>query len=185
MWPWAHAALGYLYYTLYLRVRTREPPSGWPVVALGVGTQFPDLIDKPLAWYLSVLPYGRTLAHSVFVAVPVSLLALWLARRRDRPLIGVAFAVGTLSHLLGDSLHAILTAEWADLGFLVWPLVAPPDSETVGVLAHLRDIEGSPFFLFGLGLTLAMLVLWNRRGHPGLAELVSVFDWRRARGPAT
>jgi hypothetical protein len=174
MWPWAHAALGYLWYTLYLRARRSGVPAGWPVVALGVGTQLPDLVDKPLAWYLSVLPYGRTLAHSLLVAVPVVLLAVWLTRRRDQRLVGVAFGVGYLSHLLGDSLHALVTVDWADLSFLLWPLLEPPippEGETVGLLAHLRDIEGSPFFLFGLLLTGAMLVLWHRHDCPGVSEL--------------
>jgi hypothetical protein len=171
MWPWAHAALGYLWYTLYLRGRNAGVPAGWSVVALGIGTQFPDLVDKPLAWYLSVLPYGRTLAHSLFVAVPVTLLVSWLARRRAHRLVGVAFGVGYLSHLFGDSFHALVTLTWSDLGFLVWPLVAPPETEVVGLLAHLRDIEGSPFFLFGLLLTGSMLLLWHHHGHPGLTEL--------------
>ena len=174
MWPWAHAALGYLLYTLYLRVHRRTRPSGWPVVALGVGTQLPDLVDKPLAWYLSVLPYGRTLAHSLFVAVPVVLLVWWVAARRDEEPVGLAFAVGYLSHLLGDSLYGILTQQWSDLFFLVWPLAAPPETETVGLIAHLCDIDGEPFFLFGLSLTVAVLALWNYHGRPGLGELWAV-----------
>ena len=64
-----------------------------------------------------------------------------------------------------------MTLTWSDLGFLVWPLVAPPETEVVGLLAHLRDIEGSPFFLFGLLLTGSMLLLWHHHGHPGLTEL--------------
>ena len=28
------------------------------VLALALGTQLPDLVDKPLAWYLDVLPFG-------------------------------------------------------------------------------------------------------------------------------
>ncbi|WP_255196445.1 metal-dependent hydrolase [Halorarius litoreus] len=179
MWPWGHAALGYLLYTVYLRLRAQGTPTGWPVVALGFGTQVPDLVDKPLAWYLSVLPYGRTLAHSLFVAIPVVLLVGWVARRRKRPVVGVAFGLGYLSHLLGDSLHALLTQQWGDLFFLVWPLTTPPDAETVGLIAHLRDIDGSPFFLFGLLLTVAMLVLWNHHGRPGLAELWSVVPGQR------
>jgi hypothetical protein len=29
----------------------------------GVGTQLSNLIDKPLTWYVDVLPYGRSFAH--------------------------------------------------------------------------------------------------------------------------
>ncbi|WP_255150045.1 metal-dependent hydrolase [Halorarius halobius] len=171
MWPWAHAALGYLCYTLYLRGRGRGQPSGWPVVALGVGTQLPDLVDKPLAWYLHVLPYGRTLAHSLLVAAPLVALVWWLAARRNQRATGTAFAVGYLAHLLGDALYGLVTFQWADLGFLLWPLVDPPESEVEGVIAHLSDILESPFVLFGFALTAAMLLLWNHHGRPGLAEL--------------
>lgn len=177
MWPWGHAALGYLLYTVYLRLRSQGIPAGWAVVALGFGTQFPDLVDKPLAWYIGVLPYGRTLAHSLLVAVPVVMVVGLIARRRNRPLVGVAFGIGYLSHLLGDSLSGIVSQAWGDLFFLVWPLAAAPDEETVGLLAHLRDIEGSPLVLFGLVLTVAMLALWNSHGRPGLAELWSLRPW--------
>lgn len=173
MWPWAHAAFGYLLYTGILRVRETGQPVGWPVVALAVGTQVPDLVDKPLAWYLQVLPYGRSLTHSLLIAVPL-VLAVWLvARHRGHPAVGSAFAVGHLSHLAGDALHAMLAAEWADLAFLVWPLLPLPhqDTELEGLVAHLRNIEGSPFFLFGLLLTAVGLGLWIRHGRPGVAEL--------------
>lgn len=173
MWPWAHAAFGYLLYTGVLRVREGGQPTGWPVVALAVGTQVPDLVDKPVAWYLQMLPYGRSLTHSLLIAVPLA-LAVWLvARHRGHPAVGIAFAVGHLSHLAGDALHATLAAEWADLAFLVWPLLPLPhqDTELEGLVAHIRNIEGSPFFLFGLLLTAVGLVVWIRHGRPGVAEL--------------
>lgn len=181
MWPWGHAALGYLLYSLYLRRGVPEQPTGWAVVILGFGTQFPDLVDKPLAWYLHVLPYGRTLTHSLLVAVPIILLVHRVASRRDQQPLSIAFGLGYLSHLLGDSLHAVLNTEWADLAFLVWPLLPIPneDSETEGLIAHLLDIEGSPFFLFGLGVTVTGLGLWNAHGRPGFAEVVSVVRPRR------
>jgi hypothetical protein len=86
MWPWAHAALGYLAYTLYLRGRFNARPVGLPVVALGFGTQAPDLIDKTLAWYVGVLPYGRSLAHSLLAGSPIMLavVAVFRARGADR-----------------------------------------------------------------------------------------------------
>lgn len=173
MWPWAHAAFGYLLYTGVRRVRGAGPPAGWPVVALAVGTQFPDLVDKPLAWYVQLLPYGRSLAHSLLVAVPLALGAWLYAHHRGRPAVGLAFAVGYLSHLVGDALHATVAAEWAHLAFLVWPLVPIPnqDTELEGLVAHLRDIEASPFLLFGLLVTAVGLAVWIRHGRPGVAEL--------------
>ena len=63
MWPWDHLAFGYVWYTLASRGWDGRPPSNAAAIALAVGTQFPDLVDKPLAWWLDVLPAGRSLGH--------------------------------------------------------------------------------------------------------------------------
>jgi hypothetical protein len=56
MLPLGHAALGYLLYTVAGRVSGKQVPLRYAIVPLAVGTQFPDLVDKPLA-YLDVLAY--------------------------------------------------------------------------------------------------------------------------------
>jgi hypothetical protein len=63
-----------------------------------VGALAPDLIDKPLAWVLHVIPGGRYLGHSLAAAVVVSSAVGSLRGRRA----GVGFAVGYLAHLVGD-----------------------------------------------------------------------------------
>jgi len=68
MWPWGHLAVGYLLWSVLVRDRRFRPPTGAETLLLAVGTQFPDAVDKPLAWSLGVLPNGRSLAHSVFLA---------------------------------------------------------------------------------------------------------------------
>ncbi len=107
MWPLGHAAVGYLLYTLATRARFDRPPTALALCALLVGTQFPDLVDKPLAWYVGVLPTGRTLAHSLLVLIPVSLVVLALARRYDRTELGFAFVLGALSHAVVDVIPAL------------------------------------------------------------------------------
>lgn len=172
MWPWAHAAAGYLLYRVGLRVRGRgRRPADLPTIALAVGTQLPDLIDKTLAWYAGVLPYGRSLTHTLFVVVPLCLLAVVLAQRYGVREVGVGFGVGLVSHPLADAFGALVSLAPRDAAFLVWPLVATPDGELVGLLAHLRNIEGSPLFLFGLALTAVGAVVWGRDGYPGVAPL--------------
>ena len=96
MWPWGHAAAGYLLYTLWARRRFHRPPAGAATLALAVGTQFPDLVDKPLAWTFGISPSGRAGAHSLLIAIPL-LLMLWvgLPDRHRRSLWG-AFAAGTI-----------------------------------------------------------------------------------------
>ncbi|WP_254822955.1 metal-dependent hydrolase [Haloglomus halophilum] len=174
MWPWAHAALGYLAYTLYLRGRFSERPVGLPVVALGFGTQLPDLIDKTLAWYVGVLPYGRSLAHSLLTGTVIMLAVVAALRLRGAETSGTALAIGYASHFFGDAFGSLVSLSFGDLVFLAWPLAPSPSTETVGILTHLRDIEGSPLFLFGLGLTVVGLGLWYRHGLPGLRELVGL-----------
>lgn len=57
MWPWEHAAVGYLLCSAALAAR-RTVLNDIPVIALGVATLLPDLIDKPLALWLGVFPEG-------------------------------------------------------------------------------------------------------------------------------
>ncbi|OVE85711.1 metal-dependent hydrolase [Natronolimnobius baerhuensis] len=171
MWPLGHAAVGYLLYTLATRARFDRPPTALALCALLVGTQFPDLVDKPLAWYVGVLPTGRTLAHSLLVLIPVSLVVLALARRYDRTELGFAFVLGALSHAVVDVIPALWGA--ADPNMLLWPLVPVEAYESgpptvVGLfLASLSD----PYFLLEFVLAALALVAWRRDGYPGL-ELV-------------
>ena len=80
MWPIGHIGIAYLLYAAATRLRFDEIPTPGPTVALLVGALFPDLVDKPLAWYLNVLPTGRTLAHSLLVLVPLCLAVYLVAR---------------------------------------------------------------------------------------------------------
>lgn len=171
MWPWGHAAVGYLAYRAWL-ARTGRPIDGLAVVALAVGTQAPDLVDKPLGWYTSVLPAGRSLAHSVLVATVVSAVAWSVVRRADRPVVGGAFALGYWAHLVADSYHAALTGEFGALAFLAYPFVElSPEPPGVGLLYLLRRLELTPFLAFELLLTVVAVVLWVRDGVPGLDAL--------------
>lgn len=182
MWPWGHAALGYLLYVVYVWTRTREPPTGPGVVALLVGTQAPDLIDKPLAWYVGVLDYGRSLAHSVLTGGLILLVVVWYLRRRGHRELAAAFAIGYLSHLVGDSYTFVLAGTYEHLAFLVWPLLPIPGAETEleGLFAHLARLDASVLYSEGVLLAGGVFVLWLLQGAPGLRTL---YDWgRRAAG---
>lgn len=103
MFPWEHAAVGYILVSLWARVTGRRL-DGWAALAVLVGTQFPDLVDKPLAWSFGVLPSGISMAHSILVSVPVSIVVVAVARRYGAATVGVAFALGYLSHIPADLL---------------------------------------------------------------------------------
>jgi len=165
MWPWAHAVFGYAWYLL-ARPRAVKRADRYALLAALFGSQFPDLVDKPLAWGLAVIPSGRSLAHSLLTAAVVCAVVYYAAavrgRRRE---VGLAFAVGYLSHLAGDALAPAFGGSYAELGFLLWPLSpAPAYDEPVGiraVLAALAETEFSAAFLveFGAAAVLGCLLL--------------------------
>ena len=169
MWPWGHLAVAYLCYTVYTNYRLNEQPAAVPVVLLGFGALFPDLVDKPLAWYLGVLPTGRTLAHSLLVLVPLSIGVILLARRYDRSEYGVAFAIGAISHALVDA-APVLWDPTASADFLLWPLVSVDTYES-GAPTVLELLQGSltdPYFLSEFVLLAITLVVWRHHGYPGI-----------------
>ena len=170
MWPWGHLAVGYLLYSLYTHRRFNRPPQDYTTLALVVGTQFPDLLDKPLAWTLGLLPTGRSLTHSLLTALLIIVLLRVLVRHHtQRPLVA-AFSLGYLSHLAADSLYSLIVGEYYYLGFLAWPVIPaieyPTDKSFAG---HVVGIELTPYFLFQLVLFGLALGVWRRDGAPGLA----------------
>lgn len=149
MLPLGHLTLAYLWYVAYAAVGTHRLPARAALVPLAIGSQFPDLIDKPLA-YLEVIRYGRSLAHSLFTFAICSLAVWWLARRlrgrwadetlpeRLRILTPAAFAVGYLSHLLGDTYRFFLSGDLWAARFLLYPLFPVPVSPADDIAPWIR-----------------------------------------------
>jgi hypothetical protein len=173
MWPWGHLAFGYFLYSGYTRLSSVREFDGYTVLLIVFGTQFPDIVDKPLAWTFHVLPSGRSLAHSVFAAVFVSTLIAMYCRKRGRSDLGIAFAVGYFSHLVGDGLRALLSGEYAYLSYLGWPILPPPPFEDEGgFLTQLQSIEFTPAFILQFVVFGAILyVVWIEDGAPGRKEI--------------
>ncbi|ATW88585.1 LexA-binding, inner membrane-associated putative hydrolase [Halohasta litchfieldiae] len=170
MWPLGHAAVAYLCYTGLCRAENRLPES-LAVVALLIGSQTPDLVDKPLSWYLGVLPTGRSLAHSLLVLGPLIGVVYLLAARSGRAEYGIAFSIGALSHLLADSLPAL----WGgtDGSYLLWPLLAvePYESGPPSILALFTESLGQPYFLAEFVLAGLAVAVWQRDGYPVLSAI--------------
>lgn len=180
MWPWEHALFAYVCYSLYLRGRYRSRPADWPVVALALGSAFPDLVDKPLAWQFGFFESGYAVAHSVFVAVPASLVLVAVARRYRRERIGIAFATGHLLHLVGDVLPASLSSQTLYLTPVLWPIapsrvIVDRGSFADGVrsllteyVAQLLTLDLTAVIALQIGSVIVGLVLWFADGLPGL-----------------
>ena len=162
MWPWGHLAFGYL--LLVAMDRDAEFRSRTGLLVMALGTQIPDLVDKPLAWWLPVLPAGRSLAHSALLAAVLLPAAAALRRRTGRPELAFPFALGYLSHLAGDVMWPLLTGEYAELKFLLWPITRRPPEELVGLVDHLQAMALSPYSLVQVTLVVAALTV---RWHEG------------------
>lgn len=190
MWPWEHLAFGYLVFSGYTWVRLGRPPTVAASIVLVIATQLPDLVDKPLAWSLGILPTGTTLAHSGLTAIPLIAIGLLGSRRLGWPAGGSAFAVGYLSHLLGDVGYRLLVED-EPIAFLLWPLVPQADDRPIGfvsqVVEYLSEFgtfigtaRGVSYLLFELGLLASALFLWRRdqryRGRSTGTERPSVSD---------
>lgn len=168
MWPLGHLAIAYLLYSGSTRWRFADTPEGTAMVVLFIGALFPDIVDKPLAWYLGMLPSGRSLAHSLVVLIPLCLGLYVVFKHRGQAELAVAFAIGAISHALVDALPAIWRED-ATANFLLYPLV-PIEAYETGpptILGLLQAQLTSPWFHVEFVLALLALVLWRRDGMPG------------------
>lgn len=168
MWPLGHAAVAYLCYSVLSRTRAK-PVGGFATIVLLFGSQFPDLVDKPLAWYVGVLPTGRTLAHSFVVIGPLVVAVYLLAARYGRSEYGIAFGVGAVSHLLMDALPAL----WGETSasFLLWPILPVEGYGSSGsptVVGLLVESLSEPYFLSEFVFAAIALLLWRQDGYPGV-----------------
>lgn len=176
MWPWEHLALGYLAVSLFWRLNGHEV-DGWVAGVVVLGTQFPDVVDKSLAWYVGFLPAGRSLTHTLFVAAPVSVFAIMGAVVVHRGDWGLAFAISYMSHLLGDALPKLVQGNYEALTFLLWPLLPLPDYEGLSsILESARALIVDPTTYLSVGwyrvaVVAFVVVLWAADGFPGVLDV--------------
>jgi hypothetical protein len=169
MWPWGHLAVGYLLYTLLSHVCSNRSPTGIATLAVAIGTQFPDLIDKPLAWTFDTLASGRSFAHSLLITTVVIVLVVVIAARRDRTTIAFAFGVGYLSHLVTDAIFPLIRGEYGELAYLGWPITQlSPDGGELGFVGQIMTIQVTPFFTLQLALVAIAFIVWWFDDAPGL-----------------
>lgn len=180
MWPWGHLAVAYLVYLALIRFTTKLVPTSAALPAVIFGSQFPDLVDKPLAWTFGILPSGRSLAHSLLTAAVVLSLLYWLASRADREdhsdsgtslnrrNVVRAFGLGWITHSLSDlepgPVVGLLTGDLSQLKwftYLIWPLLPPPPYERdESFLEHILALEPTGYVLVQILLIGVVFILW-------------------------
>lgn len=178
MWPWGHVAVGYLLYSSIVHIRQGRPPDGLAVAALVLGTQFPDLVDKPLAWSFGVLPGGRSLMHSLVTLSVLAVVVHAVARRTGQTDLSFAFILGAFTHPFVDGLKPLLVGEFQYINYLLWPLLGVELPEYYGfrfvVFEPLElllgyepiDLDVTLYMIVQLTLFAAAAVLWWRDGAP-------------------
>ena len=123
--PPEHFLVALLPVLAYVVVRDRRLPSLRLVAVVGLGSQFPDLIDKSLAYQLGLIPSGRVFMHSLPTALPFLLGVGYYAWKTDRRRLGGAFTFAHLSHLFADFYTAFLGPTRYIPPELLWPLGPP------------------------------------------------------------
>ncbi|SEH10663.1 LexA-binding, inner membrane-associated putative hydrolase [Natronorubrum sediminis] len=193
MWPWEHAIVGYLAYSLFCHTVYRDSPGGLEAFAVVFASVLPDLIDKPLAWEYGIFDSGYALGHSIFFAVPLSLFVGIVAHSLGRPRTGLAFGLGYLLHLPSDVVDAYVREGVYQPELMYWPV------ETTGSHGHSRNFLEQFFLLFSqyqsellagdlstymwiqIGMASGAALLWLYDGAPVLREvLVGSFRFIRS-----
>ncbi|RQG95384.1 metal-dependent hydrolase [Natrarchaeobius chitinivorans] len=177
MWPWEHVAVGYVLYSLASNLLVGDSPTGRETAAVVFGSLLPDLIDKPLAWTVGVTETGYSIAHSLFVAPFVCLVAYALVARSGDWRLAGAFSLAYLSHLVTDVLNPIRAGRSPEPRVVLWPISSPPAGDHGGFLDHVgvymiryaNDLfaEGvSAGFVLQLSLAAMVVVVWIHDGAP-------------------
>jgi len=121
VYPHEHVLIALCPVVAYCALRHRRLPSWHVGSAVAVGSLLPDLVDKPLAHSLSLLPSGRVFLHSLPIAIPIAIVAMAYGWQTNRVPTAGGFVVGLLLHPFGD-FDAQLRAG-AVPAHMLWPLV--------------------------------------------------------------
>jgi hypothetical protein len=178
MWPWGHLAVGYLCYIAWLRVRgaSNRTQTGATLVAVAFGSQFPDIIDKPLAWTVPLLPSGRSLAHSLIIATIVIAIVYRVSQEYGHEDAAIAFGIGYVAHTVSDLGPTVIWGllqgdisqlEWTS--YLLWPVLAsPPYPLDSSFQEHIVALQLDSYVVFQFCLVGVALAVWTVSGVPGL-----------------
>lgn len=127
MSPIEHFGIVFLPAAAIVVVLDRRLPTREFVGAAFVGSVFPDIVDKPLAHEVGLLPSGRVFMHSIPPALPVWLAVAWYGWRTHRSRLSAVFVAGHLLHILADHYQSFRGPNRSLPPEVLWPItgVAP------------------------------------------------------------
>ena len=181
MWPWEHVLFAYVFFSIFHRIWYSTAPPDWPVIALVIGSLLPDIIDKPLAWQFGLFESGYALGHSIFVAIPVSIVIILIAKKYSIERSGIGFIFGYLLHLVGDVLPPSIRHQELRLDPILWPFAERVDhhhsfiggleENLIEYTTQLLALDMTPVLALQLGTVAFGLSLWIIDGMPGIRIL--------------
>lgn len=150
MRPIEHLIVALCFVGGYVGLTAKRLPSLEIAAVTFVGSQFPDIIDKPLALEVGVLPTGRVGMHSLPIAVPVWAGVIFYGWKTGKTRAGVAFVIAYASHLLADNYVALIVGRIPS--DLFWPLTPPVPRPAIPYWAGPQSINIHLFSLFSVGV---------------------------------
>ncbi|MFC7248520.1 metal-dependent hydrolase [Halomicroarcula sp. GCM10025324] len=185
MLPHGHLAVGYLLFSGYARATRRRRPEFREIAFVMLGTQLPDLFDKPLALLGGGFAGGRTVGHSMIFAVPFVLaVGVLIHGRTEAWGPAVAFAVGYVCHPFVDAslflLQGTVAKDFLEVSFVVWPLTIPGPaivSALTGVPGLSDLIAIKPVWTARHLPTAPVIGWWIRAAEAVLALLAAIVWW--------
>jgi hypothetical protein len=173
MWPWGHFAVAYLLYVGIVRLRGHQQRL-LPLVAVIIGSQLPDLVDKPLAWTFEILPAGRSLMHSLITVLVVVTVAYWGSQRLQQEDMAIGLSIGMVSHIFVDPDPSVMIGllqghlgqlQWTT--YLLWPLLpVPPYRSDLSSMQVFLSFRLDPFEIFEFILFAVAVIVWFRSDAP-------------------
>ena len=151
MLPHEHLIVAALPVLSYILLRHRRFPSKAMIFVVFVGSQFPDLVDKPLAYSLMIIPSGRVFLHSLPFAIPISIFVMIYGIETNRPALSSGFVYAYLSHILVDVRQSLFAGQLPQN--LLWPFVDTLPASSVPPWAGSGNINVT------LWITFSVLVL--------------------------
>jgi membrane-bound metal-dependent hydrolase YbcI (DUF457 family) len=170
MFPIEHALVAFLPVSAYVLLTDRRLPSVRLAAVVFLGSQFPDLVDKPLAYQFGLIPSGRVFMHSLPVALPFLAGVAIYGRQTERPRLTVGFAFAYASHLVADNYGPLFGPRPRVRPDLLWPFADPVARPDVPSWAGVGGIHTT------LWTGVSVLVLC------ATGAIVLVDLWRRLRG---